>query len=519
MLHLGIDFGTANTRISRYTGRGVPEPIAIGSSGSVSPYTMPSTCVIDSNGNILVGEQALSRPSRLKFVKRYWQARPEDHHLNPWQNGSLNVAGKVFTCEDVIHAVVGEAIRRAALDRPFTANVVCPVTFDREKRFALVKILSGLGARSVTLANVIDEPLAAAVLYGRAAVRPPVNKDLLVFDAGAGTLDLAVVRYTEEGKRKTITVIGEQGRSTAGADLDRVMESVVLQRISQRTGISDRDRIVAAYPAGQVGFEEECEQLKWALSQSASFTWAKADFLGLASVSFDVTRADFERAAAREMAQIDAAVRSVLNEARAFVDSFDGIDVVLMVGGSSKLPMLRAVVARHCKDAEFIDNAGYFDEMIATARGAGFEKDFADLVIKRPPYRTELEVRLQDGSVTAVVLHDAFEPFDWRQSFLTTVLSNERKARFDQPIESIRVVFKSPAGNTHEVPPEDLNPLAFRGSREIKARLTIRAALTLEDGNRRVQLRTPYFTQIGFTAPRPFDAKSLNLPDIYPAEN
>jgi len=485
---------------------------------------MPSASLIDSSGQILVGEQTLSRPERLRFVKRYWQDRPEDQASNPWRGGEMTIAGKVFTCEMMAERVISEAIARAfaaigpqGAEEGFTANIVCPVTFDLTRRHALARILSDQGARSVTLSNVIDEPMTAAVLYGQVATTPPVNKDLLVFDAGAGTTDAAIVRYHEEGGWKRITVLAEQGRCCAGSDLDQVIQTLIGQKIAGLTGISDLEQICSAYgpdkAVGRLILEDECEQVKIVLSNSASYRWEKRNFMGRPSLGFDITREEFRQAARKILLQIEAIIKGLLKEASCFVEDFDGVDIALPVGGTSKLPMVRDIVADVCGGPVVHRDDIYFDEMLATVRGVGFAKEFKDVVIKRPPYSIELRATLADGSVVSKPVHQAFDKiYDWRQTFQTALPCKEVFLDFDNPVDTLELFFISPSGQRQAAElPHDL----FRGRTRLHLRLNVRASLSLDSHT----IQMPYFTQVGLKPPRPFDPKKLNAPDVYPDDN
>jgi actin-like ATPase involved in cell morphogenesis len=532
MIHLGVDYGTANTRISFFDGNSLPTPLKIARGASLLDTVMPSACWIDRSGNIVVGEEASARPNRLKFIKRYWQSRREDEiEQNPWRNSHMTLRGVTFTCEQMVEKVLGEAITRAlsALgnyethNNPFSANVVCPVTFDCDRRHALAKILANRGAKEITLSNVIDEPLAAAVLYGRVSATPPVNRDLLVFDAGAGTVDLAIVRYHEEGGEKRVTVLAEQGRCKAGGDLDRAMERLLFRKIAAITGIENRQGLYAAYSpdieAGRVAYEDDCEQLKIDLSNRPQTSWIKNNFLGQPALNIPITLTEFTVEANDVFDTIKGAIQSLLMEAKAFVENFDGLDLAVFVGGTSRLPAIREIATKHCKDAVVIENRGYFDELLATAIGVGFDKDFRDLVIKRPPYTTEIRIVMQDMSTRTLTVNRAFEAFDWRQSFVTTVPYFEMKSQFDAPIESVQVFFISPTGETLKASRSALPPTIFRGHRYIRARLDIKGRLSIEAGGAEHTIRMPYFAQVGLRPPRTFDPRRLNLPDVLPEEN
>jgi actin-like ATPase involved in cell morphogenesis len=426
----------------------------------------------------------------------------------------------------MVEAVIAEAITRAfsvsGLDPSdgFTANIVSPIVFDLTSRSALKNILCNRGAQSVTLANVIDEPLASAVLYGRVATRPPVNKDLLVFDAGAGTVDLAVVRYEDcEGTRK-ITVLAEQGRCRAGSDLDWALENLILNKITQSTGVERPELIYAAYgngdvAAGRTTFEEECELRKLELSQVASIRWTKQRFLGYEHIEFTVTQDEFAQVARPIIEEIDGAVQAVLREAQCFVLDFNGIDIAMLVGGTSKVPFIRRCVERHCAGAEFVKSEGYFDELLATVQGVGFIKDFEDLIIKRPPYTTELRVTLVSGSTQTVVVHKAFDKlYPFWQSFVIAVPYAEVKKEFDSPIKSVQVRFISPAGRVLSPSYEEFPNGCLSGEWRISVRLDVQANLRISGDRTTRTLRMPYFSQVGLVAKRPFNMRDLGIPDF-----
>jgi molecular chaperone DnaK (HSP70) len=527
MLHLGIDFGTANTRVSTMDGPGrIPDVLEIAKGASVSRFIMPSSCVVTSDGSIEVGEAVLSRPGREKFVKRYWQQRPEDQGLNPWGTaGTKTIAGRTYTCEQMVEAVIAEAMTRAFSaigadpSAGFTANIVCPVAFDLKSRSILKNILSNRGAQSVTLANVIDEPLTSAVLYGRVATRPPVNKDLLVFDAGAGTVDLAIVRYEHRDGMEAMTVLAEQGRCRAGADLDWALEKLILKKIAETTGVETENLVYAAYSsdvaAGRAIFQEECEQNKLALSQVPSIRWTKQRFLGHDHVEFVITQDEFADAARPIVQEIDGVVQAVLNEARYFVQDFDGVDIVLLVGGTSKVPFIRKCVERHCGGAVFEKSEGYFDELVATVRGVGFLKEFEDLILKRPPYTTELRVTLSSGATQTVLVHQAFDKLypAWHTHFVAAPYA-EIKKEFDAPIASVQVRFISPGGQIRSPSVQEFPHDCLSGESRILVRLDIQANLRIFGDRTTRTLRMPYFAQVGLRHVRPFAVTDLNIPDF-----
>lgn len=529
MIHLGIDFGTANTRVSKLGDSMVPTVLNIGRTQN-SPEMMPSACWIDSDGKVAVGERSLGRPDRILFIKRYWQQRAEDQASQPWKDGQRTISGRAYKCSEIVEAVLAEAVARG-LDcltpqerkAGFTANIVCPVGFDREKRFALVNILSGQGAQTVTLGNVIDEPLAAAVLYCRVEEVPPVRRDLLVFDAGAGTVDVAIVRYEESDGVKRATVLAEAGRCTAGSDFDRVMQKLLLNKISGNTQPLNPEQLFRAYSTdidvGRIAFEDECEQMKIALGRNQTATLTpRRRIPGIASESVQITREEYCIAAKEVLFGITDVVKSALKMARTVIEDFNGIEMVIMAGGTSRLSFVRESVASVVPGAEFLTH-DYLDEMLATVRGAGLSKDFADLIVLRPSYETKLRVTLMNGYTETLLLNEAYEAFPVRQFFGGAVPKIIKKQHFSSPIDTVVAHFVNPGGANIQVSPDVLDPALFRGCNHIEARLDIHALLSLTSQGISKCVAAPYFTQVGLNPRKPYDIKKMSAPDYYPDDN
>jgi molecular chaperone DnaK (HSP70) len=82
-------------------------------------------------------------------------------------------------------------------------------------------------------------------------------------------------------------------------------------------------------------------------------------------------------------------VKSALKMAKTVIEDFKGVEMVIMAGCTSRLSFVRDAVASVVSGAKFLTH-DYLDEMLATVRGAGLSKDFADLVVLRPSYQTKL---------------------------------------------------------------------------------------------------------------------------------
>jgi len=172
------------------------------------------------------------------------------------------------------------------------------------------------------------------------------------------------------------------------------------------------------------------------------------------------------------------------------------------------------LVKKHCAGAPVISTS-VLDPMLATVRGVGFEKDFKDLVLKRPPYATELRIRLEDGTAQAVTVNEAFEPFDWRLSYQTVNPARRIERVLESGIDECELLFISPNGEIVS-PGEDILPRdAFRGQTSLNCSLDIRGRVIING----LGLQAPYFSQLGLRPPKPYSRSAMALPEVYPAEN
>jgi hypothetical protein len=216
------------------------------------------------------------------------------------------------------------------------------------------------------------------------------------------------------------------------------------------------------------------------------------------------------------LSTLQGQIRALLKEARSFVENFYGVDIALLVGGTSKLPMVRDIVTSECGGIIHIDDV-YFDEMLATVRGVGFEKDFDDLVIKRPPYTIELRAALANGSEVSKTIHRAFDrAYPWWSTYHTALPSTEVTLPFETPISTVELFFISPSGKRQAA---GLPPDYFRGALHLRVRFNVRATLSVEGNHRAITIRMPHFTQVGLKPSPPFDPTHLNAPEVYPDDN
>ncbi len=206
-------------------------------------------------------------------------------------------------------------------DDLYGAVITVPAYFDDAQRQATKDAARLAG---INVLRLINEPTAAALAYG---LDHEVEGVYAVFDLGGGTFDVSILRLT----KGVFEVIATGGDSALGGDdYDRALAQWVLQRAGAK----------AESPTDRANLLRAARAAKEALTASETVAFS-ADLAG-ASVRLDVNRADFETATAALTERCIASARRVLRDARLSADEIQG---VVMVGGSTRMPVIRRAVA------------------------------------------------------------------------------------------------------------------------------------------------------------------------------
>ena len=216
-------------------------------------------------------------------------------------------------------------------DDLFGAVITVPAYFDDAQRQATKDAAQMAG---LNVLRLINEPTAAAIAYGLDQGSEGVYA---VYDLGGGTFDVSILRLT----RGVFEVMATGGDSALGGDdYDRALAEWALQRsgLGLSTGdlsTTERARLLA-----------EARRVKEALSahaESCETVTLNAEVRGL-PLAVTVSYADFAAATHPLTQRTMAAVRRVLRDAR--LDKSD-IQGVVMVGGSTRMPVVRQAVREH----------------------------------------------------------------------------------------------------------------------------------------------------------------------------
>ena len=399
---VGIDLGTTFCAVAHLDDRGKPTTIP-NRDGEV---LTPSAVFLTGTGDAVVGQPALDvaleQPDKVATLIKRSMGRPE--FPRP-------VAGRTFRPE-TLSAVI---LRKLVMDAehhvgPISQAVITvPAYFDDTRRKATMDAgqIAGLD-----VIDIIDEPSAAALAYtfqqsAAANLKPgelPADaaKTVLVYDLGGGTFDVTLVRL---GKKR-FQVIGIEGDvRLGGRDWDDRVVGYVAEQFRQQFGSDPRtdDQSLAMLVAS-------AERAKRTLSkvEQATVTCTHDG----RKMTVPVTREQFDTLTRDLLLRTKLTTQTVLNTAHL---TWDGVDKVLMVGGSTHMPatakMLRELTGkepdRSLAVSEVVARGAAVHAGIVTARssanrdrqGAGLS-DLADIVeISVNAHSLGVEIRQADARI------------------------------------------------------------------------------------------------------------------------
>jgi actin-like ATPase involved in cell morphogenesis len=325
MYALGVDLGTTFTAAATWR-NGHAEIASLGSRAA----SVPSVVLLREDETFLTGETAnrrgLSEPHRVarEFKRRFGDTTP------------ILLGGVPYSAEalmaQLLRAVIDEVARREG----GPASSICishPANWGPYKTDLLHQAvrLSGL-EKAVTFTT---EPEAAAVFYAQQQRIEP-GAIVAVYDLGGGTFDAAVLRKTATG----FAILGQpEGiERLGGIDFD----AAVFNHVSQALGgkLAELDEDDSAAVAAVARLREECIEAKEALSADTDVTIPV--LLPNISTEIRLTRAELESMVRPALyASIEALQRAL----RSAGVTADQLHSVLLVGGSSRMPIVAQLVS------------------------------------------------------------------------------------------------------------------------------------------------------------------------------
>jgi molecular chaperone DnaK len=240
------------------------------------------------------------------------------------------VAGGRTWAPEEVSAKVLEKLKADAeryLEEPVSRAVITvPAYFNDAQRAATKRAGEAAG---LTVERIINEPTAACLAYGVDRTKDGV---VAVYDLGGGTFDISIVEI-RGGVFKVLSTTGNT--RLGGDDFDRAVMDWLLMKAP--------DIDVSADLEAQARLKEAAEEAKIALSDQDETEVAIPFLSGGKSLKAVLTRATFESLIASKVDETRAACLQALHDAS--LDA-DAIEAVILVGGSTRIPLVRRVVAQ-----------------------------------------------------------------------------------------------------------------------------------------------------------------------------
>jgi len=318
---VGIDLGTTNSAVAYRNPYGRPEVIANRDGQSITP-----SVIYFGTDPPVVGQEAkewarLGNEEIASFFK--------PHMGNALFQ--LRFHGKSYSATDLSTLILrrlkedAEARLGQEVDR---AVITVPAYFADPQRKATLEAGSAAGFQVL---RIINEPTAAALAYG--LQKTGAEETVLIYDLGGGTFDVTVARISPE----EIVILSTAGdHDLGGKNWDDRIATFLAERFAAETGFDPLDDPVALNEV-----LVRSEQAKWALSERNATRITLQ--LGKDRAGFELTRAEFEAMTFPLMDRTRRLTEEALGESGLAWPSLDG---VLLVGGSTRMPMVRSYVSQ-----------------------------------------------------------------------------------------------------------------------------------------------------------------------------
>jgi molecular chaperone DnaK len=429
---VGIDLGTTNSLVA-YVRDGAPVVIRDASGDAL----VPSVVSLGDEGTIFVGREAqrrlLTAPGRTVYsVKRFMGRGVDDVRdeaaLLPFRVGGetggvvrIGLADREFTPPEISAFVLRELKQRAEdhfrdqgefdfeVDR---AVITVPAYFNDAQRTATRDAgrIAGL-----EVLRIISEPTAASLAYG---LEKRDRGLIAVYDLGGGTFDISILRV-EDGVFHTLATNGDT--HLGGDDIDRLLIELVLREISveRPSGSRHAGSEDPAYTALVQAIRKSVIRAKWDLSDLDETEIRVESSPALPSgYRRRINRAEFETLIRplvdRTLGPVKQALADAALEPRE-------IDEVVLVGGSTRIPLVRRLVADLFGRTPHSDLNP--DEVVAL--GAAVQADILIsgrremLLLDVTPL--SLGIETIGGVVSKIIMRNATIPASGREMYTTSV--------------------------------------------------------------------------------------------------
>src|SRR3982751_2270556 len=418
---IGIDLGTTNSVVAVMEG---DQPkVLVNRQGA---RLTPSVVAFTDKGEILVGQpakhQQVTNPKNTVFsIKRFMGRRhrevESEEKMVPYEivGGpddfvKVRVRGKEYTPEQ-ISAYILQDLKKTAEDylgeKVTDAVITVPAYFNDAQRQATKNAGEIAGLKVL---RVLPEPTAAALAYG---LDKKKQEKITVYDLGGGTFDVSNLDVAE-GVFEVLSISGDT--HLGGDDFDEELINYIAEEFRKQEGIDLRKDPMALQRLKEAAEKAKIE-LSGAMETTVNLPFITADASGPKHLQMTITRTRFEQMITPLVEKTRQPVIDALKDAKLNPEQ---IDEVVLVGGSTRVPMVQKLVKDLFKGKEPNKSVNP-DEVVASGaaiQGAIATGDVKDiLVLDATPL--SLGVETLGGVMTVLIPRNTTIPTSKTETFST----------------------------------------------------------------------------------------------------
>ncbi len=323
---IGIDLGTTNSCVSVMEGG---EPVVI--PNAEGNRTTPSVVAFSKNGERLVGQiakrQAVTNPEHTVIsIKREMGT-----------DKKIKIEGDEFTPQE-ISAMILQKLKTDAenyLGQKVTQAVITVPAYFSDSQRQATKDAGKIAGLEVL--RIINEPTAAALAYG--VDKEDKDQKIMVYDLGGGTFDVSILDIGDG----VFEVLATSGNNRLGGDdFDQKIIDFLVDTFKKEQGIDLKTDKMAMQRLKEAAEKAKIE-LSGTQTTNINLPFITADSTGPKHLDITLTRAKFEELIRDLVESTVGPVNQALKDAGL---TSDKIDKVLLVGGSTRVPMVQETVKR-----------------------------------------------------------------------------------------------------------------------------------------------------------------------------
>ncbi len=327
---IGIDLGTSNSAAAYIeAGKAKMIPSAEGTT-VVGGKAFPSYVAFTKDGQLLVGEparrQAVANPEGTIFATK--RKMGTDY--------KYGIFGKEYTPQQISAFILQKIKKDAEMylgEKIEKAVITVPAYFNDAQRQATKDAGAIAGLEVVRLVN---EPTAASLAYGLDKIKEK-DHQVLVFDIGAGTLDVTVMNFGQ-GVFEVLSTSGDT--QLGGNDMDEILIDYLVKEFKKKEGI-DVSKDKMATQRLKEAVEKAKIEISSVLETEINLPFITADAQGPKHLLMKITRAKLEELVGSIVERCRESIERAMKDSKLKPQD---IEKIILVGGPTRMPIIQKFI-------------------------------------------------------------------------------------------------------------------------------------------------------------------------------